>query len=193
MNSSIFIVMLSTVGIIIISSLADNIEHSVDLMNILSKITTLYAFYKFLSKIYKFLFFFFVNISLFVLRCDFPIHLRSIGMPLYSQGLLRRLHSMRSLETTISSQVASLQSHTNNNEGSPESLKGKHADDKTYRSKDGVSKLSKRIETCFWCFRSINLKFGNAKFVIPSGKIMLGCLILFVCYVFRRKQATLKR
>jgi hypothetical protein len=59
MNSSIFIVMLSTVGIIIISSLADNIEHSVDLMNILSKITTLYAFYKFLSKIYKFLFFYF--------------------------------------------------------------------------------------------------------------------------------------
>jgi hypothetical protein len=100
---------------------------------------------------------------------------------------------MHSLETTISSQVASLRSHTNNNEGSPEALKGKHADDKMYRSKDGVSKLSKRIETCFWCFRSINLKFGNAKFVIPSGKIMLGCLILFVCYVFRRKQATLKR
>ncbi|CAJ2665198.1 protein APEM9 isoform X2 [Trifolium pratense] len=109
------------------------------------------------------------------------------------QGLLRRLHSMHSLKTTISSQVASLQSHTNNSEGSPEALKGKHADDKTYRSKDGVSKLSERIETCFWCFRSINLKFGNAKFVIPSGKIMLGCLILFVCYVFRRKQATLKR
>ncbi|GAU30957.1 hypothetical protein TSUD_144050 [Trifolium subterraneum] len=108
-------------------------------------------------------------------------------------GLLRRLHSMHSLKTTISSQVVSLRSHTNNNEGSSEALKGKHADDKTYRSKDGVSKLSERIATCFWCFRSINLKVGNAKFVIPSGKIMLGCLILFVCYVFRRKHATLKR
>ncbi|GAU30960.1 hypothetical protein TSUD_144080 [Trifolium subterraneum] len=118
--------------------------------------------------------------------------------------LLRRLHSMHSLRNAISSQAASLQSPINNNETyslkeihehkeSPEALKGKHANNKMYRSKDGVSKLFGRIETCSWCFRAINLKFANAKFVIPSGKIMIGCLILFVCYVFRRKQATLKR
>lgn len=114
---------------------------------------------------------------------------------------------MHSLKNTILSQVSSLQSlttATNNNEtyslkelhdsrGSPEALKGKYADNKMYRSKDGRSKLSERIETCFWCFRSIHLKFGNMEFVVPSGKIMLGCLILFVCYVIKRKQSTLKR
>lgn len=119
------------------------------------------------------------------------------------QGLLRRLHSLHSLKSTTLSQISSQQSPTNNNEayslkeldareGSPKALKGKHADNKTHRSL-GVSKLSERVETCFWCFRSINLKFGTAKFVISSGKIMLGCLILFFYYVFRKKQATLKR
>jgi hypothetical protein len=102
---------------------------------------------------------------------------------------------MHFLRSTTSSQVTSLQSPTNNNEtysskelheykGSPRALTGKHA---------VVSKLSERIETCSWCFRAINLKFANAKIVVPSGKIMLGCLIVFACYVLRRKQATLKR
>lgn len=114
---------------------------------------------------------------------------------------------MHSLKNTILSQVSSLQSPTtatDNNEtysskelhesrGLPEALKGRYANNKMYRSKDGGSKLSERIETCFWCFRSINLKFGNAEFVVPSGKIILGCMILFVCYVIKRKQATLKR
>lgn len=111
------------------------------------------------------------------------------------QELLRRLRSMHFLRSTTSSQVTSLQSPTNNNEtysskelheykGSPRALTGKHA---------VVSKLSERIETCSWCFRAINLKFANAKIVVPSGKIMLGCLIVFACYVLRRKQATLKR
>lgn len=111
------------------------------------------------------------------------------------QELLRRLRSIHSLRSTTSSQVASLQSPTNNNEtysskelheykGSHGALTSKHA---------VVSKLSERIETCSWCFRAINFKLANAKFVVPSGKIMLGCLILFACYVLRRKQATLKR
>ncbi|KAJ1442519.1 Protein kinase domain [Sesbania bispinosa] len=119
------------------------------------------------------------------------------------QGLLRRLHSMHSLRSTILSQIPSTQSPTNNNEayslkelnaceGSPEALKDKHTDNRKYRSK-GVSKLSERIETCFWCFRSINLKFGTAKFAISSGKIMLGCLILLIYYFSRKKQATLTR
>ncbi|XP_061362071.1 protein APEM9 [Gastrolobium bilobum] len=120
------------------------------------------------------------------------------------QGILRRLQSMHSLKNTILSQTTFPQSPTNNNEayslkelnaceGSAKALKGKHRDNQKYRSKEAVPKLSERIETCFWCFRSINLKFGTAKFVISSGKIMLGCLILFIYYVYRKKQHTFKR
>ncbi|XP_027359139.1 protein APEM9 [Abrus precatorius] len=120
------------------------------------------------------------------------------------QGLLRRLHSMHSLKSTVLSQTSFPLSPTNSNgayslkeenvcEGSPKALKSKHADNKWYRSKEAVPTLSERIETCFWCFRAINLKIGNAKFVITSGKIMLGCLIVFLYYVLRKKQATLKR
>lgn len=106
------------------------------------------------------------------------------------------MHSLKSISfpqsPTNSNEVYSLK-ELNACEGSPEALKGKHADNKKYSSKEAVLKLSERIEPYFWCFRAINLKFGNTKFVISSGKIMLGCLILFICYVFRKKQATLKR
>lgn len=111
---------------------------------------------------------------------------------------------MHSLKSTILSQVSSSQSPTTSSAaysvkdqnacaGSPKSLRGKHADNKKYSSKELVPRLAERMEPCFWCFRAINLKFGNVKFVISSGKIMLGCLILFIYYVYRKKQATVKR
>ncbi|XP_061357992.1 protein APEM9-like [Gastrolobium bilobum] len=110
------------------------------------------------------------------------------------QGILRRLQSMHSLKNTILSQTTFPQSPTNNNEayslkelnaceGSAKALKGKHRDNQKYRSKEAVPKLSERIETCFWCFHSINLKFGTAKFVISSGKIMLGCYLVHLLCV----------
>ncbi|RDX91736.1 Protein APEM9, partial [Mucuna pruriens] len=120
------------------------------------------------------------------------------------QGLLRRLRSMHSPKSTISSQISFPQSPTNSNgayslkeqnapEGLLNALKSKHVDNKKYRSKEAVPKLSERIKTCFWCYRAINLKIGTAKFVITSGKIMVGCLIVFIYYVLRKKRATLKR
>ncbi|KAK7314327.1 hypothetical protein VNO77_32847 [Canavalia gladiata] len=120
------------------------------------------------------------------------------------QVLLRRLHSMHSLKSTIVSQISFPQSPQNSNEayslkeqnvceGLPKALKSIHADNKKYRSNEAVPKLSKRMETCFWCFRAINLKIGNATFVITSGKIMLGFLIMFIAYVLRKKQTILKR
>ncbi|KAL5161787.1 Protein APEM9 [Glycine soja] len=116
------------------------------------------------------------------------------------QELLRRLHSMHSPKSTILSQSSFLQSPTNSNEAYPlkeqnvsEGLPKALKSNEKYRSKEAVTKLSERIEACFWCFRGINLKIGTSKFVITSGKIMLGCLILFIYYVFRKKQATLKR
>ncbi|XP_054819891.1 protein APEM9-like [Prosopis cineraria] len=119
------------------------------------------------------------------------------------QGILRRLHSMHSSKSTDMSQISLSQSPANNNEacspaelqsseGLSKALKGKHPENKKFRSKEVILKLSERIEPCFWCFRSINLKLGNAQFVISKGKIMLGCLILLICYVFRKKQASVK-
>ncbi|TKY44498.1 hypothetical protein E2542_SST30774 [Spatholobus suberectus] len=120
------------------------------------------------------------------------------------QGLLRRLHSMHSPKSTILSQISIPQPTTNSNEayslkeqsvseGLPKALKSKHADNGKYRSKEAFPKLSERIEACFWCFHAINLKIGPTKFVITSGKIMFGFFIVFIYYVFRKKQATLKR
>ncbi|KAH1160898.1 hypothetical protein AAZX31_01G001500 [Glycine max] len=116
------------------------------------------------------------------------------------QGLLRSLHSMHSSKSTILSQSSFQQSPTNSNEAYPlkeqsvsEGLPKALKSNEKYRSKEAVTKLSERIEACFWCFRGINLKIGTTKFVITSGKIMLGCLILFIYYVFRKKQATLNR
>ncbi|OIW03040.1 hypothetical protein TanjilG_20968 [Lupinus angustifolius] len=114
------------------------------------------------------------------------------------QALLRRLHSMHSLKsTTLKSPTDNMEAYSlkelNVCEGSPKALSGKHANNEKYASKEAVLKLSERIEPYFWCFRSINVKFGSTKFVISSGKIMLGCLMLFTYYLFRKKQSTLKR
>ncbi|KAE9599468.1 putative protein APEM9 [Lupinus albus] len=114
------------------------------------------------------------------------------------QELLRRLHSMHSLKsTTLKSPTDNIEAHSlkelNEREGSPKALSGKHSNNKKYASRKAVLKLSERIEPYFWCFRSINVKFGSTKFVISSGKIMIGCLILLSYYLFRKKQATLKR
>ncbi|KAJ9671194.1 hypothetical protein PVL29_027263 [Vitis rotundifolia] len=56
-----------------------------------------------------------------------------------------------------------------------------------------VLNLSKRMDSCFWWYRSITLKLGNTRVVISNGKITLGCLIFLAYYIFRRKRATLKR
>lgn len=116
---------------------------------------------------------------------------------------MRRLHSMHSFKSTNLSQTSLAQSPPNNNEacsltelhaclGSPKALKDKHLDKKS-NLKEVILQLSERIEPCFWCFRAINLKFGTAQFVMSSGKIMLGCLIVLIYYVFRKKQASVKR
>ncbi|XP_020986247.1 protein APEM9 [Arachis duranensis] len=116
------------------------------------------------------------------------------------QGLRRRLNSMHCSKSAKFSQVSSPTSDNaaysvneqNVCEGSHKSLNGKDSDNRKYGSKI-VPRLAERIEPCFWCFRAINLKFGNTKFVISSGKIILSCLFLFIYYVYRRKQATIKR
>ena len=56
-----------------------------------------------------------------------------------------------------------------------------------------VPNLSKVMDSCFWWYRSITLKLGNTPVVITNRKILWGCLIFLVCYIFQRKRATLKR
>lgn len=60
-------------------------------------------------------------------------------------------------------------------------------------TKQEFLKLSRHRVPYFWWFPSINLKFGNYRLVVPSGKVLLSCLLLLIYYFMRRKQAALKR
>lgn len=121
------------------------------------------------------------------------------------QVLLRKLHSLHSLKATNLSQGSSplpadnhdghlsSQKELNVSEGSQIALKATYPPNQGNVTKQAVLKLSERMEPYFWWFRTITLKFGNARLVISNGKIMLGCLILLMFYVLRRKKAALKR
>ncbi|KAF5742926.1 3-phosphoinositide-dependent protein kinase-1 [Tripterygium wilfordii] len=121
------------------------------------------------------------------------------------QELLRRLHSMYSVRTASESQTSSsllpadighIRSplkEANSLNGSQEALKSNLLFNRENNKKQTLSTLSKRVEPCFWWFRNITLKFGNVRLVVSNGKIMIGCLIFLVFYIFRRKQVTLKR
>lgn len=114
------------------------------------------------------------------------------------QEILRRLHSMQSLKSTNMARISRVQPVANDNEAcsvgeSVSCEEGKVQGIRKFGSKGAIVKLSKRIEPCFWCFRSINLKIGNFQFVLTKGKVLLGCVILLVCYVLRKKQVSVRR
>lgn len=121
------------------------------------------------------------------------------------QVLLRKLHSLHSIKATNLSQGPSIlpgDSHDtrfsslkelNVPEGSRKALKAKYQPNQGSVAKQAVLKFSERIEPCFWWFRTFTLKFGNARLVVSNGKIFLGCLILLMCHVVRKKKALLKR
>ncbi|KAG5242916.1 3-phosphoinositide-dependent protein [Salix suchowensis] len=104
--------------------------------------------------------------------------------------LLRRLHSLYSLKTINSSQV-SVVSPENNPELIILRLEANYLDTREHNTKQTILKLSRRVDPCLWWFRSVNLKFGNVRVVITSGKILLGILFLLTYYVLRRKGATM--
>ncbi|XP_058113485.1 protein APEM9 isoform X2 [Magnolia sinica] len=57
-----------------------------------------------------------------------------------------------------------------------------------------LERFSEKIQPCLWWFRTVTLKFGNARLVLSHGRIVLwGSLILFIYYILRRKGATLKQ
>ena len=114
------------------------------------------------------------------------------------------MHSLHSLKATNLSQGSSplladnhdghlsSQKELNVSEVSQKALKATSPPNQGNVTKQAVLKLSERMEPYFW-FRNITLKFGNARLVISNRKIMLGCLILLMFYVLRRKKAALKR
>ncbi|KAM3741858.1 hypothetical protein ACB098_07G029100 [Castanea mollissima] len=121
------------------------------------------------------------------------------------QVLLRKLHSLHSLKATNLSQGSSplladnhdghlsSQKELNVSEVSQKALKATYPPNQGNVTKQAVLKFSERGEPYFWWFRTITLKFGNARLVISNRKVMLGCLILLMFYVLRRKKAALKR
>lgn len=123
---------------------------------------------------------------------------------IFFQGLLRRLHSLYSAKASNSSKGSSVLPENNHealnssskelniSKGYSEVLKPNYLPNGDNNTKQGILKLSRRIDPLFWWFRSINLRVGNLQLVITNGKIFLGCLMFLIYYLLRRKQATLK-
>lgn len=114
------------------------------------------------------------------------------------QELLRRLHSLYSPKPTGSSQGSIVAFPEDEREqftsgGSPEALKTSYPSKEKKDMKQVILKLSQERVPCFWWFRTVTLKFGNGQLLISNGKIVLGCLVILMYYVLRRKQATVKR
>ncbi|KAJ4839181.1 hypothetical protein Tsubulata_012930 [Turnera subulata] len=113
------------------------------------------------------------------------------------QVLLRRLHSLYSLKASNILKSSSLPE--NNSHGSQTSSLNLHEGSPTVNdlsngdsnTKQAILKLSRRVDPCFSWFRSINLKLGSIHLVITNGKIMLGCLIILIYYLIRKKGASL--
>ncbi|KAJ4830676.1 hypothetical protein Tsubulata_027986 [Turnera subulata] len=113
------------------------------------------------------------------------------------QVLLRRLHSLHSLKTSNILKSSSLPE--NNSHGSKTSSVDlhegspiiNHVPNGDSNTKQAIMKLSRQVDPCFWWFRSINLKLGSTRLVITNGKIVLGCLIILIYYLIRKKGASL--
>lgn len=121
------------------------------------------------------------------------------------QELLRRVHSMYSsrvtshmhgastLQTDERGTSSSSRKELGSYEGSLKAMEAQNVKDGESSAKQAIMKLSSQKVLCFWWFRTINLKFGNARLVVSNGSVLLGSLILLMCYLLRRKRATITR
>ncbi|CAN1799121.1 Protein APEM9 [Linum perenne] len=110
------------------------------------------------------------------------------------QVLLRRLHSMYSVKT--SNEVHGSSASAENN-WDLHGLEGSSMVAKTNYMPDGESArildISRRKNHPVWWFRCINVKFGNMQVAVTNGKIVVSCIVIFLCYVLQKKQAALTR
>ncbi|GAV59744.1 hypothetical protein CFOL_v3_03275 [Cephalotus follicularis] len=120
------------------------------------------------------------------------------------QELLRRLHSLYSRKATsnfrdlvsplpVDHRKSSSFHELKVSEGSSKALKVSDLKNGQSDTKQAILKLSQQVKPCFWWFHTITLKCGRYRLVISNRKVALGCLIFLIYYVFRWKQATLKR
>lgn len=120
--------------------------------------------------------------------------------------LLRRLHSMNSYMVNSSSQASMSPQQTDEFKTNSDpfgeqkqyneclkDFESGHLAGGGNTTKQAILKLSRHRVPYFWWFPSINLKFGNYRLVVPSGKVLLSCLLLLMYYFMRKKQASLKR
>ncbi|CAN1185729.1 Protein APEM9 [Linum perenne] len=110
------------------------------------------------------------------------------------QVLLRRLHSMYSVKT--SNEVHGSSASAENN-WDLHGLEGSSMVAKTNYMPDGESArildISRRKNHPVWWFRCINVKFGNMQVAVTNGKIVVSCIVIFLCYILQKKQAALTR
>ncbi|XVF72456.1 hypothetical protein PTKIN_Ptkin12aG0122800 [Pterospermum kingtungense] len=121
------------------------------------------------------------------------------------QELLRRLHSLYSAKVTHLSQgssthspLAKYESYSsvegpNVPEGTPKGSKTSYLLNGENDLNHSIVKLYKQPCGCLRWFRNITLRFSNYQMFISNGKILIGCLIIFIYYIFRRKEVSLQR
>ncbi|KAH6798001.1 hypothetical protein C2S52_022555 [Perilla frutescens var. hirtella] len=115
------------------------------------------------------------------------------------QVLLRRLQSMSSSitsssQTSLSPQLSDVYKDQTPYTGHQKDIASEHlSHEQNSTAKADILKLSRKRVPYLWWFPTINLKFGNIQFSIPSGKVLLASLLLIMCYMTRKKQAMLKR
>ncbi|KAI3442953.1 uncharacterized protein J3R85_000291 [Psidium guajava] len=119
------------------------------------------------------------------------------------QDLLRRLHSLHAIKATSLSQgplsrmlnehEAPLLGEANVSEQFIRSVEQKSMPNGEDDQKVAILKLYGQGKPCFWLSRSINMRLGNYRLVLPNGKILLGCLMLLAFFVVQRKRSALNR
>ncbi|XP_044484703.1 protein APEM9-like [Mangifera indica] len=121
------------------------------------------------------------------------------------KDILRRLHSLYSVKATNVSQGSSLLSedfhevHSSSlknpivSERSSEALNVNYLPSGESGTKQALLKFSRQTYPRFLWFRAITLKFGTVRMVISNWNVAFGCLLVLAYYLFRRKQASIRR
>ncbi|CAN0839063.1 Protein APEM9 [Linum grandiflorum] len=111
------------------------------------------------------------------------------------QVLLRKLQSMYSVKTSNGVHGSSVSAETNRDV--LHGYSSNPVNDSEGSSKVGetarIVEMSRHKNHPVWWFRCINLKLGNMRVAVTNGKIVVSCVVVFLCYVLKKKQAAVTR